>query len=101
MLWVAQDGLTYERSGAWGRMAEKVRLADGLKVVAFEDAVGALNFADVAGDVVDLGVGEAGDGEHVAELPVVLADAAKHGDAEGGIRVVAGVVDPVIEGRAL
>ena len=60
-----------------------------------------MEFADVADDFVDVGVGEAGDGEHVAELPVVLADAAEDGEAEGGIGVVAGVVDAVDKGGAL
>ena len=66
----------------------------------FEDAGGELEVADVADDLVHLGFGDAGDGEHVAELPVVLADAAYHGEVEGGVAVVAGVVDAVDEGGA-
>ncbi len=67
----------------------------------FEDSGGELEVADVADDLVDLGFREAGDGEHVAEGPVVLADAAEDGEVEGGVGVVAGVVDAVDEGGAL
>ncbi len=67
----------------------------------FEDVFGELDFADVADDLVDLGVGEAGDGEHVAELPVVLADALPHREPKADVRMVAGVVDAVDKGGAL
>ena len=67
----------------------------------FEYSGGELEVADVADDLVDLGLGDAGDGEHVAELPVVLADAAEDGKTKGGVGVVAGVVDAVDEGGAL
>ena len=76
-------------------------LADGLVFGGFEDVVGELEFADVADDFVDFGGRQAGDGEHVAELPVVLADTAEYGEAEGGVGVVAGVVDAVDKGGAL
>ncbi len=75
-------------------------LAGGLVFGGFVDAGGALEVADVADDLVDLGLGDAGDGEHVAEGPVVLADAAYHGEVEGGVAVVAGVVDAVDQGGA-
>ena len=76
-------------------------LAGGLVFGGFEDSGGELEVADVADDLVDLGLGDAGDGEHVAEGPVVLADAAEDGEVEGGVGVVAGVVDAVDEGGAL
>ena len=66
----------------------------------FKDAGGELEVADVADDLADLGFGDAGDGKHVAKGPVVLTDAAYYGEVEGGVAMVAGVVDAVDEGGA-
>ena len=65
-----------------------------------KDAGGELEVADVADDLADLGFGDAGDGKHVAKGPVVLTDAAYYGEVEGGVAMVAGVVDAVDEGGA-
>ena len=89
----------HERVGARGD-GPKRWLAGGLVFGGFEDAGGALEVADVADDLVDLGFGDAGDGEHVAEGPVVLTDAAKNSEMEGGIAMVARVVDAVDKGGA-
>ena len=66
----------------------------------FEDAGGELEVADVADDLADLSFSDAGDRKHVAEGPVVLADAAYYGEVEGGVAVVARMVDAVDEGGA-
>ena len=75
-------------------------LAGWLVFVGIENAVGELEFTDVADDLVDLGFSYAGDREHVAEVPVVLTDAAEDGEVEGRVAVVARVVDTVDQGGA-
>ena len=63
------------------------------------DADGALLFTDESDDRFDLFASDALDGRHVAEVPVVGADASLGGEQEGAVAVVAGDVEGVEEGR--
>ena len=66
----------------------------------FEDAVGELEFPDIADELFNLLICYAGDGRHIPEPPVVLGHAIADSIANAEVGVVARFVNPVNEGRA-
>ena len=66
----------------------------------FEDAVGELEFPDVADKLFNLLVCYTGDGRHIPEPPMVLRHAIADSTSNAEVGVVAWFVNPVDEGRA-
>ena len=66
----------------------------------FEDAVGELEFPDIADELFNLLICYAGDGRHIPEPPVVLGHTIADSIANAEVGVVARFVNPVNEGRA-
>ena len=73
----------------------RLRLARGREVIAFENAILPLEAADVADYVVHVGFLQTGDGRHITEGPVMLAHSYLYRVVETGVGVMAGMVNAV------
>ena len=66
----------------------------------FEDAVGELEFSDVADELFHLLIRYAGDGRHITEPPMVLRHAIADSTSNAEVGMMTRFVNPVDEGRA-